>query len=119
MGPPKVRREYPDQYYTDHMYGEWVTVVGDECRAGRAKVTRITKKKPRSNLRCGAWCLYQLKRYAVFFVGRSSERRSSRRGDGLTALRTVSVISRSRCSAAIIASACLVWNASAPACVTA
>ena len=55
--------------------------------------------------------------YALFFVGRPSDRRSSRNCE--TAVRTVSVISRSCRSAAITVSACLVWNSSALACVTA
>jgi len=54
--------------------------------------------------------------YALFF-GRSSGRRSSR--SCVTAERTVSVISRSCRNAAITVSACLVWNSSVLACVTA
>src|SRR6266576_3501676 len=52
--------------------------------------------------------------YAVFFVGRSVDRRSSR--SCVTAVCTLSEISRSCRSAAMTVSACLVWNSSALAC---
>src|SRR6266576_1187691 len=52
--------------------------------------------------------------YADFFVGRSVDRRSSR--SCVTAVCTLSEISRSCRSAAMTVSACLVWNSSALAC---